>query len=92
MLDEKTLQDIHDQVARDVERAWNNPYAPVELTYCSRCTGPLSEKMKTRCITDMLKFEFLCPSCWAKDREAKIIKEVEEMRKPKLDVEDFKRL
>lgn len=92
VIDEKTLQDIHDRVMAEGRKIWSSLYTPTILTYCTRCPGPLSKKMKVHCITDVSTMDAICPSCWAEEREAKLIKEVEEMRKPKLDVEDFKRL
>lgn len=92
MLDEKTLEDIHKKVCGDIEKIWNNKWAPIENTYCTRCPGSIVDKMKTRCITNVFTMESLCPECWARQREAEIIKEVEEMRKPKLDVADFAKI
>ena len=92
MLDEKTLESIHEQVAKEVVDIWNNDYAPISKTYCTRCSGYSNDKPKRRCITNVFTMEALCPECWAKDREAKLIKETEELLKPKLDVADFSRL
>lgn len=91
MLDEKTLEDIHNKVCNDVETVWNSQYAPISFTYCTKC-DPLSKGVKRRCISMMMSLETRCPACWAREREEKIIKEVEEARRPKLDLEDFTRL
>lgn len=91
MLDEKTLQDIHDRVVKDVDKVWNSQWAPITLTHCTKC-DPLAKGVKRRCITSIMSYDALCPDCWARQREAEIIKEVEDMRKPKLDVVDFAKI
>lgn len=90
-LEEKVLQDIHRQAVKDSESVWGNPYAPLDMGHCSRCTGDKASKLQ-RCITDMLRFESICKDCWTREREAALVNEVEEMTRGKLDLEDFSRL
>lgn len=83
------LRIIADQVLEDVRRVWESEYAPLSLTYCTRCPGGLRHKPRMRCMVDMLTGEALCPSCWAQEHEKDLCRKYLDEHKPKLDLEDF---
>ena len=91
MIKESERDRIVNRVIAEVEEVWQNPYSPIEFTYCTRCSG-YGDKPKQRCITSMLTLEALCPTCWGREREQKYIAEAEALQRPKLDVDDFAKI
>jgi hypothetical protein len=86
------LLEIQDRVVDSVRAIWEGEYSPTAITYCDACPGPLSHKLKQRCICSVMTREALCPSCYAQRLEQELINECINRKKPSLDVDDFARI